>query len=208
MFEKYFFQLKKLRFKQVIYPVISVAFFAMVVFVFAKSAVFLSLSINKMFLATERASEAEAQKIDLESYFLVAKKLNLPEIVIAPSPEVEVSPELSKEPEASFLVSPEPPLPPEDKTLLKIVIYNSTLKPGLAGLLKTSLVDAGFSVAKTGNLAPPKETTLLQVKPSKKSYQNSLQEILELVNQSYQPESWQELDEAGEFDVVIVIGEK
>ncbi len=209
MLEKYLFQLKKLRFKQVIYPMISFVFFALTIFVFAKSAVFLSQSINKMFLASEQANEAETLKIDLENYFLVSKKLSLPKIEL-PDFETEVSPQASlelpqEEPSASS--SPEL-LVPEDKALLKIAIYNSTSKSGLASALKTSLAEAGFTVAKTGNLASAKETTLLQVKPSKRSFPNSLQEILELVSQTYQPKDWQELEEASEFDVVVIIGEK
>ncbi len=209
MLGKYLIYLKKLKFKHVIYPIISVIFFAAVIFVLVKVAIFLSVSINKMFLAAEMAEQAQAQRIDLENYLLVSRKLSLPEIQPASS-EAEISPEISPtglEEQVSATSSPEISPLPEDKTLLKLAVFNSTAQSGLAAALKETLTAAGFSVVQIGNQPPVKETTLLQVKPSKRNYENSLREIFDLVSQNYQPGDWQDLAETEEYDVVVVIGE-
>ena len=69
---------KKLTFKNLIYPAISIAFAAAFIFSFILAARFLSAQVGKTFALPDESSIAsELVKVDFDSYRVVAEKLGM-----------------------------------------------------------------------------------------------------------------------------------
>ena len=72
--KKYFEKLRGIKTKQLIYPSIVCIIVAAIAFVFAYSAKFISLNVNKALFVDESSVDSEIVKIDLDDYYSVAKK--------------------------------------------------------------------------------------------------------------------------------------
>lgn len=99
------------------------------------------------------------------------------------------------------------PTPEINKEDLKIEILNGGGRSGEAKKLATYLEGLGYKIQKTGNAGSfDNETTKISLKDSKKGILNQLKKDL---STSYQvDEEVSSLDEASEFDVIVVIGKK
>lgn len=202
-------KIKKLKPKGFIYPAVSAVFFAAILWTFISAAGFISKAINKIFTAgSEGAVESQIVKVDLDNYYLVAKKLGLnTEPPNEETPPVE-TPAVETQ---QITTTTEPIVPPQeeiiDKSAVKIQILNSSGVKGLAAELKTLFSDNGFTAVETGNQSKAEETTLLKIKAAK---QNSrlAEELKNIVASKYSSVETQTLDEQSAFDAVVIIGKK
>src|SRR3989338_1686960 len=207
-------KLKEIRPRDAIYPGIITIFIALAVFCFILTAQFLSKNINKGFMIDERSIEETLVTVDLENYYLVAKKawINIelpnPELISPPHPATVASEPASSPPSAPpGDTTPSPAPSPVERKQLSIQVLNSTSKQGLAGDLKNDLVHAGFVNISTGNSSTLEPITLISVKSNKVGDQLT-EELKQTVSQKYDVEVIGALAEDDAFDVRIVIGLK
>ncbi len=70
--------LSKIKFREIIYPAITVVFFAALLLFFIMDIQFITQNINKIFYIPNQAEiEAKMTKVDLVNYSIVAKKLGI-----------------------------------------------------------------------------------------------------------------------------------
>jgi len=83
--------MNKLNYKKIIYPGTLILIILVIVVVSFFTIRFLTTNINAAFDINESALEAETIKIDMESYKLAAKKLDIPypAAVVPPTPPAE-----------------------------------------------------------------------------------------------------------------------
>lgn len=197
--------IKKIKFKKVVYPVIFTAFIIAVIIFFIYSVKFLADAVDKAFVLDANSAESRMIKLDLDGFNLAARKLGITigqervtsneESVIENQQTATTTNETNTANEANKL----------DKTAVKIEILNSTKTAGLAGELKNILEADGFKIEKTGNTSPIRETTLIQTKESKNDY---LPLIKESVSKKYQASEDKSLVEGDIYDIIIIIGTK
>ena len=196
-----------------------------VVICFTFAAQFLSENLNKAFVVDEQSIDETLVKIDLENYYLVAKKAGI--TIVVPNPEptpplnpgpaspesprgTEESPPTTLAPEAEPATStqnPPPVIVPVEQASLNIRVLNSNSKQGLAGDLKNDLVSAGFLTVSTGNSPPPQPMTLISTKNDRVSDRLTAK-LKQIVSQKYDVGEIGTLAETDAFDVRIVIGLK
>lgn len=208
-FLNFFEKIKRLKLKQIVYPVIMAAFIALNAALFIMTAKFLSANINKAFTVDEKTIEQETAGIDLPNYFIIAKKMKLPleteTSAAQPTPEtinIQETTTIQETPQDNLVQMK------KNKTDLKIQILNSTKTKGLAGELKDILTDAGFTVWQIGNQDETEKITAIKIKESKKNYDSSINELKTLISQKYALEEMQTLEENAEYDIVIIVGEQ
>ena len=218
-------KLKSIKARGTLYPSIVAVFILIVVICFTFAAQFLSENLNKAFVVDEQSIDETLVKIDLENYYLVAKKAGINIVVPNPEPTpplnpgpaspkalrgAEESPQTTLAPEAEPATStqnPPPVIVPVEQASLTIRVLNSTSKQGLAGDLKNDLVNAGFLTVSTGNSPPAKPMTLISIKNGRVSDQLTA-ELKQIVSQKYDVGEIGTLAEDDAFDVRIVIGLK
>jgi hypothetical protein len=193
--------IKKIKFKKIIYPAIFTVFIITVIILFVYSVKFLANAIDKAFVLDMGAAESRLTKLDLDNFYLAAKKLGI--AIESQQPPANVI--LQESIPVSAPVATTTPPAVLDKSAIKIEILNSTKIGGLASDLKAVMEAEGFKVEKTGNTSPPRETTVIQAKESKSGY---LPLIKESVSGKYQPDEDKLLDENGAYDIIIIIGNK
>jgi len=202
--------LKKIKAKQAAYPVISICCVVAVAVIFFRSAVFISHTINSSFSVDDKSVEDAKLKIDLATYYTIARKLGISTPTPEPKPgeneDAGTSPQPSLEPGSSVSPSPSPSVSPSAKSSLSISVLNSTPTSGLAGELKTQLAQAGFMVSKTGNQTPVQAVTLIKV--GSKVSDEVFAEIYAVVTQKYSGAKRETLESSSAFDIEIVIGSK
>lgn len=139
--------LKKIKFKKLIYPIIFGTFIIIIVVVFISAAKFLSEAINRAFVLDARLAESHLIKLDLPNFYLVAKKLGIE--ISQPGEQTPV--EVINPPATTAATTTEEI--PVDISLINLEILNGTATKGLAADWKEKFVVAGFSEAniKTGN---------------------------------------------------------
>lgn len=207
MWSKFSEKIKNVKLKQMAYPVILGVFILITVFLFVSVAKFLSRNINKSFV-TETEIQSELTKLDVPAFYRVAKKLGInPETISSETPPAAPTVETTIETTAEESTTTESKIIQKDKKSLRIAVFNSTNKIGLAAELKTNLTDVGFIVEKTSNQSPTEELTLLKVKENE---QNSpaIGEIFKIVSQKYADVTIQKLEETETYDAIIVIGNR
>jgi len=117
-----------------------------------------------------------------------------PIVVIAPTTQIQ-----AQGPGPSSLASEIKP---------KISIVNSTAKSGLAAALKNKLQSAGFEVIKTGNTRPSEVQTIIRIKSDISQSSSYLTQIKKIVSESYDFTTEVFSDQAANYDLEIVIGNK
>jgi hypothetical protein len=206
--------------KLFLYPTITVLLFIVVGILFWRMAIFLSTSVRSTFFSQNQFA-GQLIVINLPNLELVAKKLSvtLPETASTPIEIISPLDLIATSTPTSTPVTPSTTpvtiieevatttISIENKKDLTIEILNSTATRGLAGVLKTTLENAGFVVITTGNQATIEPLTLIKVKASKNTYTTSLQELTTLVSKKYSPQQ-EMLDETSAVDIQIVIGTK
>ena len=196
MKKEIFSKFKKLRFKQIIYPLIITIFIILLIVLLFSSIKFLSQNINRIFSSNTETLNSQLLKLELDKFYFVAKRLGI-------SIELETTPQATPTPTPTTEPTPTPTPIELDKTSLKISVLNGTATKGLAKTLKTSLETEGFSVQNTGNVSPPQENTIIKIKESKKIYSQSIKDV---VSKQYTLGEDQTLEESENFDVIIIIG--
>jgi hypothetical protein len=87
----------------------------------------------------------------------------------------------------------------------KISVLNGSGKIGAATTAKNLLTKAGFKVASMGNAENFNfETTLIQTKSEVGA--DTIAKIKDSLSSSYSAQIGKALDEAGQFDVIIIVG--
>lgn len=197
-----------LKFKKIIYPAILGALIVAGILIFIYSIRFLSREINRSFFIDSKIIESKTVKVDRDNLKIISEKLGVrlgEADVSAPSSAVS---SLEQSSSASSTASAIIQL---DKTTLKISILNGTKIKGVAAGLKDIMTKDGFIVSKTGNLevSPPLggETSklVIKIKNSRKDY---LPLVKESVLKKYATIEDKEMDETGEYDIIITIGGK
>src|SRR3989344_1286116 len=215
-------KLKSIKARGTLYPSIVAVFILIVVICFTFAAQFLSENLNKAFVVDEQSIDETLVKIDLENYYLVAKKAGITIVVpnpeptppLNPGPASPESPRGTEESSPTTLApsapsdggesNPSPIITPVEQALLNIRVLNSTSKQGLAGDLKNDLINAGFLTVSTGNSPPAKPMTLISIKNGRVSAE-LVAELKQIVSQKYDVGEIGTLAEDDAFDVRIVI---
>lgn len=211
-----FFHKNNFKFKKVIYPIIVAIFIIVGIFVFVYSVSFLSGAINKSFFVDNEIVESKMIKIDLDNLTKIASKLNIQlgetsiSVFSSSSSSSQFSLSTSSVSSASTTtsvssVASSSPIVELNKKLVKISILNGTKTKGLAVGLKDIMTKDGFIISKTGNVTEVLGTTTIKIKIGKKDY---LPMIKESVFKKYRNVEDKEMDETGEYDIVIIIGGK
>lgn len=196
-----FENLKHLKLKDIMYPGATLLFILVIAFIFWKTISFVTAAINSSFTIDNQAVEQGKLKIDLATYYRVARKLNI--TTPTPIPSGQESEEIpTEEPSPSPSETP----PPVAKSAVAVSIMNSTKTSGLAGELKTKIVQAGYTVASTGNQANVEPVTL--IKASSDIPEEILNEIQTLVAQKYTEAKRETLPTSATLRIDIVIGTK
>lgn len=196
------FHKNNLKLKKAIYPTILGIFIIIGSFVFVYSVRFLLGAVNKAFYIDNKIVESKMIKVDLDKLKQVISKLNIKlgetaiEVVSSSSPSSS---------EYSVSSASSSPVIQLDKKSVKIAIYNGTKLKGLASGLKEMMVKDGFVVSKTDNVSATTGTTTIKTKNSKKDY---LPLVKESVSKKYATIDDGDIDEAGEYDIIITIGGK
>lgn len=197
-------QLKQIKTKQIVYPALSLIFIIAVGVIFWKTISFISTAVNDSFALDTQAVEQGKLKIDLVTYYKVARKLNIPTPTPVPAgeeiPEIQPDTEVSPSPAPSSSAVPTPVL----RSDISISILNSTKTSGLANELKAKFSQAGFSVTKTGNQASLEPLTLIKVGPEVS--EQMFNEIRTLVTEKYPGAVRRTLEASVDLDIEIVIG--
>ena len=204
--------LKKIKSPEFVYLSVLFIFFVIVLVLFINSVNFISENINKIF---SPVNSGNSQAINMESYALVTKKLNLPTNTAENSPTLNIEAQTSTTPSTSTptttvtMATPEVPLasvaPVLDKKSITINILNSTTKKEMSSTLAKALVGAGFSTATTGNEKSLYDLTTIIIADDKKEYSPSIEEV---VKKSYPEAIIKTTTETTKFDVTIIIGTK
>ncbi len=196
------FEPKKLKFKKLIYPVISGTFIIIIVVVFIYAADFLATALNKAFVVDDKKAESLLIKIDMSDFQALAKKLGISAVAGGETvvPEPVIVEQATTTPAAATSTVKE-----LDKKAVKIAVYNSTAIKGLASEFKTVIEADGFIIGKIGNTSPALATTTIKIKASKKDYSAPIRQI---VSQKYQLTDDEALNETEDYDIIIVIGSK
>lgn len=185
----------KLKFKKIIYPLISGIIVILIIIVFIYSVKFLAEAIDRVFATDTESLESHLIRLDMEKFNLVAKKLG---IMLGMSET-----ELLTQATATIIATATPPV--LDKTAVRIEILNSLEKAGLAKDLKALLENDGFKVEKIGDFSPSLATTTIKIKESKKDYSALVRES---VSKKYPEAEDKALEENENFDIIIIIGSK
>lgn len=218
-------KLKDIKLKKIIYPALSGLFFLAVIVIFIYSARFLSTSLQRSFDIDEGMAESRIARLDMDSFYRVAKKLNLQlttnnlqlnqqqeveseavasessvTITVATGTAATISTEIATS--TATTSAPVVPPPPPDKSLVKISVLNGTKTAGLAGDLKNILTADGWTVANTGN-ASAAAKTFIKIKASKNNYSDLIRDS---VSKKYTLAANQTLNESDEYDIIIIIG--
>lgn len=194
--ESFIETLQKLRARDIVYPGIFSAFLVVVIIVFYLTVHSISGNIDKV-LSNQTASGTQA--LNLESYQRIAKKLNIP--VTIPDENAPLSEEVAVDADVAVVATSTTPKD-LDKTVLKIVVANSTGKTGLATGLAKHLVAQGFKDPKTANESTRYSTTTIKIK---KGYEDYAGTLLEAVSPLY-PHATTTVVETLTEDVRIIIG--
>ncbi|MFA6417330.1 MAG: LytR C-terminal domain-containing protein [Patescibacteria group bacterium] len=165
---------KKINKDNLIYPAIFIVYFLIMASAFAYSIKFLSATINSAL--DEPQNEVlteEYASLKLKEYSLIAKKLNL-NTVNNSEPEIKTEIEINNASSSPEILNPTTETqststnPMADvqpvETLPKILVINSTLKPGLATNLKNKLESNGFEVLTPTNNNLNLGTTAIKIK--------------------------------------------
>lgn len=223
-------KLKKIKFKQLVYPSILVIFCIGLGVTFWYSTKFLSSQLVKIFGSLSQEQMASRLlALDLENYQLVAKKLNFwvePQNLIAPlatsSAPIEetattsdAAAATSSEPAAAQEVlaadqaatgTAEIQAAPAVKAPLKISILNGTKTSGLAGELKRTIEAAGWPVTKIGNQTTPASRTRFSIKTGLVQAASEIERLKSLVIAKYPDTVTETLAADSGYDIEIVIG--
>ncbi|QQG52608.1 MAG: LytR C-terminal domain-containing protein [Candidatus Falkowbacteria bacterium] len=197
-----------------IYPTIFIVYFLIVASTFAYSIKFLSAAINSALAEPQNEILTEEYaSLKLKEYSLIAKKLNLNNINISETENKAVI-ETSNSSSSLEIINPTTDIQATStnpatsiqiiENLPKILVTNSTLKPGLATKLKTELENNGFEVAAPTNSNQNLDTTTIKIKAefTNSAYFNSIKNI---VSENYNFIILPLADE-NENDIEIVIG--
>ncbi len=165
---------KKINKESLIYPAIFIVYFLIIASAFAYSIKFLSKTINSAL--DEPQNEVlteEYASLKLKEYSLVAQKLGLSR-VNSSEPEIKTEIETNNASSSPEILNPTTEIqststnPTADaqsaETLPKILVINSTLKPGLATNLKNKLESSGFEVLTPTNNNLNLDTTAIKIK--------------------------------------------
>lgn len=211
---------KPIKKEGIIYALVFVLYAAIFILIFSYAIKFLSTTINSALSEPAGAAiEDKYGELDLESYSLIANKLNLEKVVqVIPEVEPEI---ITTEPEVAstsvevattsvpeIVVEPFIPVVEEPKVIEQrptLIITNSTLKSGLAATLKNKL--SSYTVLSTGNSRPSLAITTIKVKNSINPNSTYLAEIKKIVSESYDLVILPLADEA-KSDIEIIIGNK
>ena len=200
------FDLKKIKFKKLVYPVISGTFIIIIVVIFVYAADFLVKAIDKAFVIDEKRAESLLVKIDMSDFQAVAKKLG----ISANQPITnDLQPTTDNQQQITITTTTVTETATTtstlDKKAVKIAVYNSTGIKGLANELKTVLEADGFVMEKTGNISESYAATTIKIKESKKDYTSFIKES---VSKKHQLGDDQILAESEINDIIIIIGVK
>ncbi|MDP3902061.1 MAG: LytR C-terminal domain-containing protein [bacterium] len=206
------FNIKKIKFKKIIYPISTGVMIVTAVFFFIYSVRFLSASFNKAFSVNNELLESKMTKVDLETFESVKKKIGdqvavpVSQIhdalaVSASSPEALDTPIQSEEQVSAS--SSEPVKIELDKTSIRIMVLNGSGKNGRAAELKEILVKDGFISTEIGNAPKITSETIIKIKPEKKDFTDILNES---VGKKYEPVMIEDLDKENKYDIIITIG--
>ncbi len=198
---------RKIKFKKIIYPVISGIIVIIIVVIFVYVADFLVKAIDKAFVIDEKRAESLLVKIDMFNFQAVAKKLG----ISANQPITnDLQPTTNNQQQITITTTTVAETAATttstlDKKAVKIAVYNSTGIKGLANELKTVLEADGFVMEKTGNISESYATTTIKIKESKKDYTSLIKES---VSKKHQLGDDQILAESEIYDIIIIIGVK
>jgi len=204
-------QIKKIDLKKMIYPAILLAYFVVIgVFLFF-SLKFFSKELSMILVTDDQLAIGQNQPaLDAAGYGLLEKKFKLtanvePESSSLAEPETTAS-STGTSTADSIASSTETNIESTSTAPLTISILNSTRVAGLAGKLKKILEVAGWPVAKIGNLSPALATTTINLSPESVS-NPGIDAIESLLTESGLLYTENRLDEAGNYDLEIIIGD-
>jgi len=189
---------KMISLKNFLYPGIffSYAIGVGVLFFFAAHA--LTAEVNKAFVPQ---GEGAGFSFNMEEYNRVALKLNIP--LHTEKEEIQKTENTNGTPTTTPAPLTETePTPALEKNLLSIAIYNGSGKTGAAAQAKQHLITEGFTVLATGN-NPATLDSVIKIKERSRDYLPLLEKSLNSIKISPLHET---LDEANEFDAIIIIG--
>lgn len=182
------------------YPAITVAFAGIVLIFFIMTSNFITRSIKASLDLDYQSIESRLLKFDRENYLFVAKRLGIDTQVIEEAP---------KTPRDAEPQPQEPALLPEEKSLIKISILNSTKTSGLASTLEKELETAGFAISNTSNQATIEQTTIIRLKQSASlAFPKSIEELKEIVDRTYEIGTGSTIPESEDYDIIVIIGAK
>ncbi|HTW97112.1 MAG TPA: LytR C-terminal domain-containing protein [Candidatus Methylomirabilis sp.] len=205
--------MKKLRLDKLVYPAITIIFILIVAFLFAKTIMFLTGNVNKVFSDNTAALTSEIPRLDLSDYELIRQRFGWPEITPTSSaPSVTTITPVATGTKENLVVATSTltiaSSTPASKALVVIEIFNTTKTSGLASALQKNLNQAGFSQVKTGNSPTALDNTTIQAKSASALSPKYLEEITQIVAQKYAPQTGAALADDSAYDVIIFIGKK
>ena len=157
---------KKVSNEGVIYTLILVTYFSIIILVFIFSVRFIGNTINSTLSIPQELQNNTENKIDLKSYSLIETKLNLNQIVPATTTPTSTDNILIATTTTTTTVVATTMTVAKIEVMPKIVVSNSTLKSGLARILKNNLQAAGLTVLKTNTIKPTTPQTIIKIKDS------------------------------------------
>lgn len=198
--------IRAIRPKNLLYPGIVIAFATVTLVLFIMATRFLSMAINRA-VATPDEQEIQAQltHLDLASYVLVGKKLNLAidQDKTSQTPSVGQTSTSTENMPVIPTISAHTTITKQNAT---IAIFNSTKKGGVAGTLRDDLVKKGFTVKKIGNSFPEETQTVVAIKDRVQGNPELIEEIIAIVGNRFSPADPQLLDDTNPYDIIITIG--
>jgi hypothetical protein len=198
--------IQKLPFTRLVYPAITLIFAIAVIFLFSKTAFFLTGNINKVFSDNSSTLQKEITRFDLVNYTLISKRFGWPTL-IATTTSAQIIP-ITIVASSSTKTATSTSLTATEKAALNIKIFNGPERSENGNALQDSLNKAGFIGTRTDSHQLILKNTIIQFKTSNKQLAKYIDEIKKIVEKKYTVQVSTDLPDSSDYDVSILIGKK
>jgi hypothetical protein len=198
--------IQKLPFTRLVYPAITLIFAVAVLFLFSRTAFFLTGNINKVFSDSSSSLQKEITRFDLVNYTLISKRFGWPTLV-ATTTAAQIAP-IAAAASSTAKIATSTSLTATEKAALNIKIFNGPGRSENGSALQDSLNAAGFIGTKTDSHQLILKNTFIQFKASNKQLAKYADEIKKIVEKKYTVQVSTDLPDSSDYDALILIGKK
>jgi cell fate (sporulation/competence/biofilm development) regulator YlbF (YheA/YmcA/DUF963 family) len=199
--------IQKIPFAKMIYPVITLFFAIIVLFLFSKTIIFLTGNIDKVFAISNSSSQEGVTRFDLLNYQLIERRFGWTDLS-ATTTAAQTTINIPIATAASSTKNTDTSLAATEKASLNIRIFNGPEKSENGSALQDSLNQAGFIGTRTDSHQLILKNTIVQFKTTNGKLTKYIDEIKKIVAKKYTAQIGTDLPDSADYDVSILIGKK